>query len=122
MTAGEVSINIHDHGAALDEKKKRVQCNYCGKVLSGFSRLKYHVGGIQGDVVPCEKVAENVRESFRSMLLENKRASRDNEVQNLYPPDLPWKRYCSPDLSVRSGMPIKPQVVGVECMQRCTLW
>ncbi|XP_024460971.1 uncharacterized protein LOC112328187 isoform X2 [Populus trichocarpa] len=99
MTAGEVSINIHDHGAALDEKKKRVQCNYCGKVLSGFSRLKYHVGGIRGDVVPCEKVAENVRESFRSMLLENKRASRDNEVQNLYPPDLPWKRYCSPDLN-----------------------
>ncbi|KAH8503865.1 hypothetical protein H0E87_014931 [Populus deltoides] len=99
MTAGEVSINIHDHGAALDEKKKRVQCNYCGKVLSGFSRLKYHVGGIRGDVVPCEKVAENVRESLRSMLLETKRASRDNEVQNLYHPDLPWKRYCSPDLN-----------------------
>ncbi|KAL3583362.1 hypothetical protein D5086_014423 [Populus alba] len=99
MTAGEVSINIHDHGAALDEKKKRVQCNYCGKVLSGFSRLKYHVGGIRGDVVPCEKVAENVRESFRSMLLETKRASRDNKVQNLYHPDLPWKRYCSPDLN-----------------------
>ncbi|KAJ6732661.1 HAT TRANSPOSON SUPERFAMILY PROTEIN [Salix koriyanagi] len=47
MTAGEVSINIYDHGVALDEKKQRVQCNYCGKVMSGFSRLKYHVGGIR---------------------------------------------------------------------------
>ncbi|KAG5241023.1 HAT transposon superfamily protein [Salix suchowensis] len=99
MTAGEVSINIYDHGVALDEKKQRVQCNYCGKVMSGFSRLKYHVGGIRGDVVPCEKVAVNVRESFRSMLLETKRASLDKEVQDPYHPDLPCKRFYSPDLN-----------------------
>ncbi|KAF9678129.1 hypothetical protein SADUNF_Sadunf07G0002900 [Salix dunnii] len=99
MTAGEVYINIYDHGAALDEKKKRVRCNYCGKVVSGFSRLKYHVGGIRGDVVPCEKVAVNVRESFRSMLLETKGASLDKEVQDPYHPDLPWKRFYSPDLN-----------------------
>ncbi|KAG6767761.1 hypothetical protein POTOM_026647 [Populus tomentosa] len=96
MTAGEVSINIHDHGAALDEKKKRVQCNYCGKVLSGFSRLKYHVGGIRGDVVPCEKVAENVRESFRSMLLETKRASRDNKGSESVSPRSPLEEILLP--------------------------
>lgn len=61
MTVGGVSINIHDHGAALDEKRTRVHCNYCGKVMSGFSRLKYHLGGIRGGVVPCEKVPEKVR-------------------------------------------------------------
>lgn len=31
------------------------------------------------------------------MLLESKRVSLGKEVQNLYHPDLPWKRCCSPN-------------------------
>lgn len=98
MTAGEASINVHNHGIALDEKKIRVQCNYCGKVVSGFFRLKCHLGGLRKDVVPCERVPDKVNEQFRSKLLETRRENLGREVGKLYHPALPWKRNRSPNL------------------------
>ena len=84
MAAADASFNARDHRTALAEKN-RVQCNYCGKVMSGFYRLKYHLGGIRGDVTPCEKVPENVEEYFRNVLLGE-----------LHHPDRPRKRnVCS---------------------------
>ncbi|KAK2662403.1 hypothetical protein Ddye_000977 [Dipteronia dyeriana] len=68
MAAADASFNARDHGTALAEKN-RVQCNYCGKVMSGFYRLKYHLGGMRGDVTSCEKVPENVKEYFRNIFL-----------------------------------------------------
>ncbi|KAK1568717.1 hypothetical protein Q3G72_027835 [Acer saccharum] len=84
MAAADASFNARDHGTALAEKN-RVQCNYCGKVMSGFYRLKYHLGGICGDVTPCEKVPKNVEEYFRNTLLGE-----------LHHPDCPRKsKVCS---------------------------
>ncbi|RVW83260.1 hypothetical protein CK203_039669 [Vitis vinifera] len=70
MNANEVSANVHDHGKVVDQQKNRVQCNYCAKSMSGFSRLRYHLG--------C-------RQSWQG-------------VGTLEYPDLPWKRkwYPSP--------------------------
>lgn len=98
MAASEGSINVHDHGTAL-EKKYRVQCNYCGKVVSTFFRLKCHLGGVRGDVTPCEHVPQNVSELFRNSLLERKTGSFGNEVGELYSPTLPQKRNRCPNLN-----------------------
>ncbi|KAF5931656.1 hypothetical protein HYC85_027827 [Camellia sinensis] len=97
MAVNEVAINIHDHGTALDDHKRRIECNYCGKVVSGFSRLKCHLGGIRGDVVPCEKVPTNVKDLMRDKLLEKKKGNLSKEVGELYHPNLPWKRNWCPD-------------------------
>lgn len=98
MAASEGSINVHDHGMALD-KRYRVQCNYCGKVVSTFFRLKYHLGGVRGDVAPCENVPQNVRELFKNSLLERKTESFGKGVGELYNPTLPQKRNCCPNLN-----------------------
>ncbi|EEF32010.1 uncharacterized protein LOC8287228 [Ricinus communis] len=94
MATGKGFINTYDHGTALE--KNRVQCNYCGKVVSGITRLKCHLGGIRKDVVPCEKVPENVKEAFRNMLQEIKKEALAKEFGKQCQPDLPWKRNWSP--------------------------
>ncbi|XVF23267.1 hypothetical protein REPUB_Repub13aG0021800 [Reevesia pubescens] len=96
MASGEASINIHDHGQAVDGKKQRVRCNYCAKEMSGFFRLKCHLGGVRGDVIPCDKVSEDVKELFRNKLLE--RGGRlCKEVRDLFQQDLPRKRNGCPN-------------------------
>ena len=92
MNASEVSANVRDHGKVIDRQKNRVQCNYCAKMMSGFSRLRYHLGCVKGDVAPCGEVPENVKELIKTKLLELKRGSLGKEVGNLEFPDLPWKR------------------------------
>ncbi|KAJ8751164.1 hypothetical protein K2173_016345 [Erythroxylum novogranatense] len=78
-------MNILDHGT-LDIK---IQCNYCGKVMNGYYRLKYHLGGVQKDVESCEKVPTRVKEQYRSILRESRRGNLAKEVGNMYQPDLP---------------------------------
>ncbi|PSS18203.1 Flagellin [Actinidia chinensis var. chinensis] len=99
MSRNEISININDHGTALDDHKRRVKCNYCGKVVSGFTRLKCHLGGIRGDVAPCGEVPTDVMGLMRNKLLEKKRGNLSKEVGELYHPDLPWKRNWCPQSS-----------------------
>ncbi|KAL5816129.1 hypothetical protein ACOSQ3_024507 [Xanthoceras sorbifolium] len=92
MVRRNMLIDVHEHGIALDEKKKKVKCNYCGKVVSGFYRLKCHLGSLRGDVVPCGVVPSNVKDLMMAQLLENKRKSLTKEVGQLCHPDLPLKR------------------------------
>lgn len=92
MAAADDFFNIHDHGTSVDRKKGRVQCNYCGKNMSGFSRLKSHLAGIRGDVTPCERVPENVKESWRNKLLEKKEGNPSKKEGNVYPPAISCKR------------------------------
>ncbi|VVA97443.1 unnamed protein product [Arabis nemorensis] len=66
--AGTFFMDIHEHGICVDKKRRRVKCNYCGKELHSFTRLKFHLGGIRGDVAPCEQVADTVRETLRKMI------------------------------------------------------
>lgn len=50
-----------EHGVAQDEKKKKVRCNYCGKVVSGgIYRLKQHLARLTGEVTYCDKAPEEV--------------------------------------------------------------
>lgn len=50
-----------EHGIAQDERKKKVKCNYCGKVVSGgIYRLKQHLARISGEVTYCDKAPEEV--------------------------------------------------------------
>ncbi|KAG0472120.1 hypothetical protein HPP92_016666 [Vanilla planifolia] len=50
-----------EHGIAQDEKKKKVKCNYCNKVVSGgINRFKQHLARIPGEVAFCKMVPEVV--------------------------------------------------------------
>lgn len=50
-----------EHGIAQDERKKKVKCNYCGKIVSGgIFRLKQHLARMSGEVTHCVKVPEEV--------------------------------------------------------------
>ncbi|KAF8392674.1 hypothetical protein HHK36_023023 [Tetracentron sinense] len=50
-----------EHGIAQDERKKKVKCNYCGKIVSGgIYRLKQHLARISGEVTYCKKAPEEV--------------------------------------------------------------
>ncbi|KAJ4836008.1 hypothetical protein Tsubulata_033309 [Turnera subulata] len=50
-----------EHGVAQDDRKKKVKCNYCGKVVSGgIYRLKQHLARVSGEVTYCDKAPEEV--------------------------------------------------------------
>ena len=50
-----------EHGIAQDEKKKKVKCNYCGKIVSGgIYRLKQHLARVSGEVTYCDKAPDEV--------------------------------------------------------------
>jgi hypothetical protein len=50
-----------EHCVPQDEKKKRVKCNYCEKIISGgINRFKQHLARIPGEVAYCEKAPEDV--------------------------------------------------------------
>ncbi|XP_042515845.1 uncharacterized protein LOC122090074 [Macadamia integrifolia] len=100
MATSEVSNNVHDHGTPVDEKKKRVRCNYCAKEVSGFSRLKQHLGGIRGDVLPCQEVPVDVKVQMKNSLLARKKGDLSREVDTLYHPDLPWRRNWCPKTTI----------------------
>ncbi|KAI3886487.1 hypothetical protein MKX03_029904 [Papaver bracteatum] len=57
------------HYTVVDKKKGRVRCNYCGKEISGSTRLKQHLGGIPPDVLPCLEVPENVKTQMKNNLM-----------------------------------------------------
>ncbi|XVE89018.1 hypothetical protein DITRI_Ditri19aG0116400 [Diplodiscus trichospermus] len=103
MASSDASTNIHNHGKSVDGKKNRVQCNYCQKEMSGFFRLKCHLGGVRGDVIPCEKVLQDVKELFRGKLQE--RGGRlCKEVRDLFQQGLPLKRNGCPSKNVAKKM------------------
>ncbi|XVF86268.1 hypothetical protein PTKIN_Ptkin18bG0026800 [Pterospermum kingtungense] len=103
MASSDFCINVHDHGKVVDVKKQRVRCNYCEKEMSGFSHLKYHLGGVCGDVIPCEKVSEDVKKLFRNKLQE--RGGRlCKEVRDLSHQGLLQKRNGYPNKNVAKKM------------------
>lgn len=67
-----------DHGVAQDERKKKVRCNYCGKIVSGgIYRLKQHLARVSGEVTYCEKAPEEVYQKMK----ENLEGCRSNKKQ-----------------------------------------
>lgn len=58
-----------EHGIAQDERKKKVGCNYCGKIVSGgIYRLKQHLARLSGEVTYCDKAPEEVCLKMRENL------------------------------------------------------
>ncbi|CAI9096908.1 OLC1v1033168C4 [Oldenlandia corymbosa var. corymbosa] len=90
-----MDIKIQDHGTVVDGKKQRIMCNHCEKVVSGYSRLKCHLGGIRGDVVPCIKVPADVKEAFGKEVRAKKKGNLTRDVGKLSPPNLPTRRTWS---------------------------
>ncbi|MQL79711.1 hypothetical protein Taro_012156 [Colocasia esculenta] len=53
------------HCTVVDMGRRKVQCKYCNRVLSGgVWRLKQHLTGIIGEVAPCLRVSSEVRMQF----------------------------------------------------------
>ncbi|MQL72484.1 hypothetical protein Taro_004819 [Colocasia esculenta] len=66
------------HGIVMDMARRKVQCKYCNRVLSGgVFRLKQHLAGIKGEVAPCSRVSAEVRKQFCQYMKE-KETSKGN--------------------------------------------
>ncbi|MQL79947.1 hypothetical protein Taro_012401, partial [Colocasia esculenta] len=66
------------HGIVVDMARRKVQCKYCDRVLSGgIFRLKQHLAGIKGEVAPCSRVSAEVRMQFCQYMKE-KETSKAN--------------------------------------------
>ncbi|KAH0637902.1 hypothetical protein KY289_037817 [Solanum tuberosum] len=89
-------IDVRQHGVELDQKKKKIKCNYCSKVVSGFTRLKYHLGGIRGNVIPCLNAPTLVKEALKAEVLEKKNGNLSKEDEQLNHTNLPLKRNLCP--------------------------
>ncbi|XP_072976552.1 uncharacterized protein [Typha angustifolia] len=71
-----------EHGVAQDERKKKVKCNYCGKIVSGgIYRLKQHLARISGEVTYCKKAPEEVYIKMKENL-QGYRATRRRQLED----------------------------------------
>ncbi|KAD4386111.1 hypothetical protein E3N88_26280 [Mikania micrantha] len=80
---------IAKHGTAQDEKKKKVRCNYCGKIVSGgIYRLKQHLARVSGKVTYCDKAPEEVclkmKENLEGCRVGKKPKQIEYEEQTTY--------------------------------------
>ncbi|KAJ0980525.1 hypothetical protein J5N97_008780 [Dioscorea zingiberensis] len=72
-----------EHGVAQDDKKKKVKCNYCGKVVSGgIYRLKQHIARISGEVTYCKKAPEDVYLKMKENLEGNRAGKRQRQSED----------------------------------------
>ncbi|KAM3217011.1 putative protein isoform X2 [Capsicum annuum] len=91
-------IDVREHGVVVDQKKSKIKCNYCSKVVTGFTRFKYHLGGIRGDVIPCLNAPALVKEALKAKVLEKKNGNLSKAAGQLHHPHLPLKRnWCPQD-------------------------
>ncbi|MQL89290.1 hypothetical protein Taro_021865 [Colocasia esculenta] len=66
------------HCTVVDMGRRKVQCKYCNRVLSGgVWCLKQHLAGIKGEVAPCSRVSSEVRIKFCQYMKE-KETSKAN--------------------------------------------
>ncbi|KAH0943512.1 hypothetical protein HID58_003149, partial [Brassica napus] len=68
-----------EHGVAQDERKKKVKCSYCGKVVSGgINRFKQHLARIPGEVAPCKAAPEEVYVKIKENMKWHRAGKRQN--------------------------------------------
>ncbi|KAE9455557.1 hypothetical protein C3L33_12539, partial [Rhododendron williamsianum] len=77
-----------EHGIAQDERKKKVRCNYCAKIVSGgIYRLKQHLARLSGEVTYCDKAPEEVflkmRENLEGGRFDNEEEEEEQEEDAL---------------------------------------
>jgi hypothetical protein len=69
-----------EHGVAQDQRKKKVKCNYCGKIVSGgIYRLKQHLARVSGEVTYCDKSPEEVCMRMKENLVRSTKKLRQSE-------------------------------------------
>ncbi|KAK1293238.1 hypothetical protein QJS10_CPB17g00880 [Acorus calamus] len=79
-----------EHGVPQDDRKKKVKCNYCGKIMSGgIYRLKQHLARVSGEVTYCKKAPDEVYQKMKENLegcraSKKQRQSEDDEQQVSY--------------------------------------
>ncbi|KAJ0238415.1 HAT dimerization domain-containing protein [Hirschfeldia incana] len=72
-----------EHGVALDDRKKKVKCNYCGKIVSGgIYRLKQHLARVSGEVTYCDKSPEDVSLRMKEILQQRCRSSATRKLRH----------------------------------------
>uniref|UniRef100_A0A1J3F2C9 BED-type domain-containing protein n=1 Tax=Noccaea caerulescens TaxID=107243 RepID=A0A1J3F2C9_NOCCA len=68
-----------EHGVAQDERKKKVKCNYCNKIVSGgINRFKQHLARIPGEVAPCKAAPEEVYVKIKENMKWHRAGKRQN--------------------------------------------
>ncbi|XP_058076143.1 uncharacterized protein LOC131224790 isoform X1 [Magnolia sinica] len=71
-----------EHGVAQDERKKKVKCNYCEKIVSGgINRFKQHLAKIPGEVAPCKKAPEEVFHKIKENMKWHRSVRRQRQPQ-----------------------------------------
>lgn len=103
-------LDVWQHGVAVDQKKKKIKCNYCSKVVSGSTRLRYHLGGIRGGVIPCLNAPTLVKEALKAEVLEKENGKLREEVGQLNHTNLPLKRNWCPQDGDGDGEPTKTDI------------
>ena len=78
-----------EHGVAQDNKKKKVRCNYCEKIVSGgINRFKQHLARIPGEVASCKMAPEDVylkmKENMKWHRTGRRRRPETNELAAFY--------------------------------------
>ncbi|XP_038723293.1 uncharacterized protein LOC120015140 [Tripterygium wilfordii] len=72
-----------EHGVAQDERKKKVKCNYCGKIVSGgVYRLKQHLARVSGEVTYCDKAPEEVYLRMKENLEGTRSHKKRKHIEN----------------------------------------
>ncbi|GAV78532.1 zf-BED domain-containing protein/DUF659 domain-containing protein/Dimer_Tnp_hAT domain-containing protein [Cephalotus follicularis] len=72
-----------EHAVALDEKKKKVKCNYCGKIVSGgIYRLKQHLARVSGEVTYCDKAPEVVYVKMKEILEGSRSIKKSRQFED----------------------------------------
>ncbi|KAG6648808.1 uncharacterized protein LOC122316382 [Carya illinoinensis] len=63
------------HARVVPGARNSTQCLYCSKIIrgGGVTRLKYHLGGISGDVEACKKVPDDIKSQMKELVNEMKK-------------------------------------------------
>lgn len=78
-----------EHATPQDDKKKKVRCNYCGKVVSGgIYRLKQHLARLSGEVTYCDKAPQDVclqmKQNLQGCRLSKNKQPKHKQQHNTY--------------------------------------
>lgn len=97
----EDMLEMEEHGMALDEEKKRVKCNYCGREMSGgFVCLRRHLIASGKGPHCCSEASQIIKSRLR------KTERLRKQVDQLTHPHLPLKRHLSFSSSSSSSSPL----------------
>lgn len=76
-----------EHCIAQDEKKKRVKCIYCERVITGgINRFKQHLARIPGEVASCKKAPEEVYLKIKKNMKWHRIGRRNRKPETEEPP------------------------------------